>query len=234
MCFHPDGSLAVTSDLTGLVKVTDVRVGRGVLDIAAHVKQVVALSVHPVCSNWTVTGGDDNCVKLWDLRKVASTSAASRAAAAEQGTAAASCVSQPLLTIPAHTKMVTECMFEPQRGRCLYTSGFDGLVKVWSCTDFSLQKSLPAHDGKVMGIDVLDTSDCNTFQQTIKEEKNGSPSREDPKAGDSEYGHGGGDIVASVGFDRTWKLWHCGGVYDQGETQALLLEQYQQEKTAAA
>lgn len=230
ICFHPDGSVAVTSDLSGLVKVTDVRVGRGVLDIAAHVKQVVALSVHPVCSSWMVTGGDDNCVKLWDLRKVASTSAAAHAAAADQGTSAASCMSQPLLTIPAHTKMVTECIFEPQRGRCLYTSAFDGLVKIWSCTDFSLQKSLPAHDGKVMGIDILDSSECKaTHQSATGENKNGCPVKEDPNACSSEYSHGGGDTVASVGFDRTWKLWHCGGVYDQKETEAFLLQQYQQQ-----
>lgn len=234
VCFHPDGSIAVTSDLTGLVKVTDVRVGRGVLDIAAHVKQVVALSVHPVCSNWMVTGGDDNCVKLWDLRKVASTSAAAHAAAADQGTSAANCMSQPLLTIPAHTKMVTECIFEPQNGRCLYTSALDGLVKIWSCTDFSLQKSLPAHDGKVMGIDVLDSSEGKGTQQSVKKNsRNGCPIKEDPSASGSEVGHGGGDMVASVGFDRTWKLWHCSGVYDQKETEAFLLQQYEHENKPA-
>lgn len=224
VCFHPDGSLAVTSDLTGLVKVTDVRVGRGVMDIAAHVKQVVAVSVHPVCANWMVTGGDDNCVKLWDLRKVATTSAAAHAAAADQGTTAASCVTQPLLTVPAHTKMVTECMFEPERGRCLYTSGFDGLVKVWSCADFSLQKSLPAHDGKVMSIDVLDSSACSSSRSQLLETETET----------GRFGRGGGDTVASAGFDRTWKLWHCGGVYDQQQTKALLLQQIQQDPKAAA
>ncbi|KAL8448945.1 hypothetical protein Emag_003797 [Eimeria magna] len=234
LCFHPDGSLAVTSDLTGLVKVTDVRVGRGVLDIAAHVKQVIALSVHPVCANWMVTGGDDNCVKLWDLRKVGSTSAAAQAAAADQGTTAASCLSQPLLTIPAHTKMVTECIFEPQRGRCLYTSGFDGLVKVWSCTDFSLQKSLPAHDGKVMSIDVFDCSSTLGSKPLLKEEDK----RECMKNGEGEEEldsscRGGGDTVASVGFDRTWKLWHCNGSYNRAETEALLLEKITEESKEA-
>ncbi|KAL8271343.1 hypothetical protein Esti_004782 [Eimeria stiedai] len=231
LCFHPDGSLAVTSDLTGLVKVTDVRVGRGVLDIAAHVKQVIALSVHPVCANWMVTGGDDNCVKLWDLRKVGATSAAAQAAAAEQSTTAASCLSQPLLTIPAHTKMVTECLFEPQKGRCLYTSGFDGLVKVWSCTDFSLQKSLPAHDGKVMSIDVFAScSSCASKPLTKEEENKERLGIEDEEAGVD----GGGDTVASVGFDRTWKLWHCNGTYNRAETEALLLEKFTEESKEAA
>ncbi|XP_026191125.1 U4/U6 small nuclear ribonucleoprotein Prp4 [Cyclospora cayetanensis] len=247
LCFHPDGSLAVTSDLMGLVKVTDLRVGRGVVDIAAHVKQVVALSVHPVCANWMVTGGDDNCVKLWDLRKVATTSAAARAAAAEKGTSAAACVSQALLTIPAHTKMITECIFEPGSGRCLYTSGFDGLVKVWSCTDFSLQKSLPAHDGKVMGIDILETSQAfpsgsaegvSPLHKEVKEEHaNGCSTKEDSHKdtlydGEERRGIGGGDVVASVGFDRTWKLWHCNGLYSQQETRDMLLQQYKEEKPA--
>lgn len=227
VCFHPDGSLAITSDLTGLVKVTDLRVGRGVLDIAAHVKQTTSLSAHPVCANWAVTGGDDNCVKIWDLRKVGSTSSAAHAAAAEHGTSAASCLSQPLVTIPAHTKMVMECLFEPLRGRCLYTAGFDGLVKIWSCTDFSLQKSLPAHDGKITGIDVLDSSKCDATEPSVKKEKKGYNISEDGVT----YGYGGGDIVASVGFDRTWKLWHCGGVYDQEETRGFLLEQFQQESS---
>lgn len=235
LCFHPDGSLAVTSDLSGLVKVTDLRVGRGVMDIAAHVKQVIALSIHPVCANWTVTGGDDNCVKLWDLRKVATTSAAAQVAAAGQGSTAAACVSEPLLTIPAHTKMVTDCIFEPQLGRCLFTSSFDGLIKIWSCTDFSLQKSLPAHDGKVMGIDVLSSPHAAKVSKlesdsSIDNKHNGLGNAEESCEsilGNDGYG---GQILASVGFDRTWKLWKCEAIYSQKAVRNQLFEDFKEVK----
>ena len=150
--------------------------------------------------------------------------------------------------------MLTECMFEAVKGRCLYTAGFDGLVKVWSCTDFSLQKSLPAHDGKVMGIDVFIPDDSNRIckQETgeshaAANSNSSSSSNSSNSSNCSSKGErgveeaesidnniGGGEVIASAGFDRTWKLWHCSGVYRQRETRELLLQKYSEGAVKAA
>ncbi|PFH36481.1 WD domain, G-beta repeat-containing protein [Besnoitia besnoiti] len=176
---HPDGSLIVTTDLSGIVRVWDLRTGRTVMPLVGHVKQAVSASFHPILGNLVATASDDHSVKIWDLRKKG---AHSVAAASSGGVAppASSGSNKPnsnvVTTVLVHNKLVTEVLFEPLLGRCMYTSSFDGLMKVWGVNDFACLKTLAAHEGRVMSMDVMK----------------------------------GGETLASVGFDRTWKLWKCG------------------------
>ncbi|CBZ52036.1 putative U4/U6 small nuclear ribonucleoprotein [Neospora caninum Liverpool] len=177
---HPDGSLIVTTDLSGIVRVWDLRTGRTVMPLVGHVKQVVSASFHPIMGNIVATASDDHSVKIWDLRKGMSKQSQGASASNNGPQPGGSHSNKPssniITTVLAHNKLVTEVLFEPIYGRCMYTSSFDGLVKVWSVNDFACLKTLAAHEGRVMSMDVMK----------------------------------GGEILASVGFDRTWKLWKCG------------------------
>ncbi|EPT30482.1 WD domain, G-beta repeat-containing protein [Toxoplasma gondii ME49] len=179
---HPDGSLIATTDLSGVVRVWDLRTGRTVMPLVGHVKQVVSAAFHPILGNLVATASDDHSVKIWDLRKGLSKQSQSSLAGSNHGPHPGSSShsnkpsSNVVTTVLAHNKLVTEVLFEPVYGRCMYTSSFDGLVKVWSVNDFACLKTLAAHEGRVMSMDVMK----------------------------------GGETLASVGFDRTWKLWKCG------------------------
>lgn len=182
LSIHPDGSLIVTTDLSGVVRVSDLRTGRTVMPLIGHVRQVSSASFHPVFGNLVATASDDHSVKLWDLRKpgkhIMSSSEGMSTASGNKTTAGGGLKvknSNVVTSVLAHNKMITEVLFEPIYGRCMYTSSFDGLIKVWSVNDFACIKTLPGHEGRVMSIDVMK----------------------------------GGETIASVGFDRTWKLWNC-------------------------
>jgi len=43
-----------------------------------------------------------------------------------------------------------------QNGEFLASSSFDGTAKVWSTRDWKLLSTMHGHEGKVMGVDVLD------------------------------------------------------------------------------
>jgi len=80
---------------------------------------------------WIATGGDENLVKVWDLRK-----------------------KKNFYTIPAHSNLISTARFAPVTGEYLLTSSFDGMTKLWSCRDWSLLKQLAGHEGKVMSADI--------------------------------------------------------------------------------
>lgn len=112
-----------------------------------------------VCSEFSpngfqlATAGDDGTIKIWDLRR--------RRASA---------------SIPAHTNLITQLKFShstsSQNGEFLVSSSFDGTGKIWSTRDWKMLTTLQGHEGKVMGIDVLDGPDCAVvtcgFDKTLK------------------------------------------------------------------
>ena len=65
-------------------------------------------------------------------------------------------------SIPAHSGLITQLKFahdnSKQNGDYLASSSFDGTGKVWSTRDWKMISTLRGHEGKVMGIDVLDGS----------------------------------------------------------------------------
>lgn len=148
--FHPDGSLVATTDFGGVVQCWDLRTGKSACHFLGHAKRVTCSEFSPNGFQ-LATAGDDGTIKIWDLRR--------RRASA---------------SIPAHTNLITQLKFahSSQNGEILASSSFDGTGKIWSTRDWKLLTSLQGHEGKVMGIDVLDGPRCGVvtcgFDKTLK------------------------------------------------------------------
>jgi U4/U6 small nuclear ribonucleoprotein PRP4 len=78
------------------------------------------------------TGGGDNVVRVWDLRK-----------------------KECAHTVPAHGKLVSSVRFDRHTGGAraraplLLTTSYDATCKAWSSLDYSLVKTLAGHEGGV-------------------------------------------------------------------------------------
>mmetsp|Transcript_15244 Transcript_15244/g.27659 ORF Transcript_15244/g.27659 Transcript_15244/m.27659 type:complete len:580 (-) Transcript_15244:157-1896(-) len=150
--FHPDGSLVATTDFGGVVQCWDLRTGKSACHFLGHAKRVICSEFSPN-GYQLATAGDDGTIKIWDLRR-----------------------RRPSASIPAHTNLITQLKFahssSSQNGEFLTSSSFDGTGKIWSTRDWKLLTSLQGHEGKVMGIDVLDGPRCGVvtcgFDKTLK------------------------------------------------------------------
>ncbi|KAL7550251.1 hypothetical protein ACHAWF_013494 [Thalassiosira exigua] len=150
--FHPDGSLVATTDFGGVVQCWDLRSGKSACHFLGHARRVVCSEFSPNGFQ-LATAGDDGTIKVWDLRR-----------------------RRPSASIPAHTNLITQLKFAhssaSQNGEFLVSSSFDGTGKIWSTRDWKLLTSLEGHEGKVMGIDVLDGRRCGVvtcgFDKTLK------------------------------------------------------------------
>jgi U4/U6 small nuclear ribonucleoprotein PRP4 len=94
------------------------------------------------------TAGDDGTIKIRDLRK-----------------------RKQAVSIPAHSNLITQLRFAnaSNNGEYLASSSFDGTAKLWSTRDWKLLSTLRGHEGKVMGIDVLDKSVVTSgYDKTLK------------------------------------------------------------------
>lgn len=109
------------------------------------------------------TGGADDTVRIWDIRALrpVSTIPAHRSNVSDirffhSSAAVASC--DPLSSSPmnreAETQDLDRVAERYKSGLFMVTSGYDGLVKIWSADDWQLVRSLTADDGKVMSVDV--------------------------------------------------------------------------------
>lgn len=144
--FHPDGSLCSTTDFGGVVQVWDLRSGKSACHFLGHAKRVVCTEFSPNGFQ-LATAGDDGTIKVWDLRK-----------------------RKQFASIPAHSNLITQLKFDSHHnGEYLASSSFDGTAKIWSTRNWKLLGCGRGHEGKVMGVDVLDDSivTCG-FDKTIK------------------------------------------------------------------
>jgi U4/U6 small nuclear ribonucleoprotein PRP4 len=151
--FHPDGSLVSSTDFGGVIQCWDLRTGKSACNFVGHAKRVVCCEFAPNGFQ-LASAGDDGTIKVWDMRRP-------RRAAT---------------SIPAHTNLITKLKFahstSSQNGEFLVSSSFDGTGKIWSTRDWKLLNTLRGHEGKVMGIDILDGPRCGIvtcgFDKTLK------------------------------------------------------------------
>ena len=161
--FHEDGSLVSTSDYAGVVHVWDLRTGKSACNFMGHAQRVVCTEFSPNGFQ-LATAGDDGTIKIWDLRQ-----------------------RKQYASIPAHSRLITQLKFGhaggTQNGEFLISSSFDGTGKVWATRDWKLLSTLRGHEGKVMGIDVLEDIECSDAGASTK------------------VG------IVTCGYDKTLKIW---------------------------
>ena len=130
LAVHPDGSLAATSDLAGVIQVWDLRTGKAILGFEGHAEQVIGLDFSPNGYNLASCSGD-NSVRIWDIR-------------------AKKCVD----ILPGHEKLVSGVKYDRRNGSVLMTSSYDCVAKIWRTSDFKIVKNLPIHESRIMGADL--------------------------------------------------------------------------------
>ena len=88
----------------------DLRTGKGILPISGHVKGIL-------CSDFNqngyhlVTGGDENNIRIWDIRRGAH-----------------------LYKIPAHLKLISS--LKCYDGKFILSASYDGTIKFWNARNF--------------------------------------------------------------------------------------------------
>ncbi|TEB36569.1 U4/U6 snRNP-specific spliceosomal protein [Coprinellus micaceus] len=136
--FQNDGALVVSGGLDAIGRVWDLRTGKTAMILDGHVKAILASTFSP--NGYQVaTGASDDTIRIWDMRAIRS-----------------------LYTIPAHLSNEYKHAQEEWRyrsGLFFASSGYDGLVKLWSADDWQLQRTLSTDAGKVMSVDI--SSDGN-------------------------------------------------------------------------
>ena len=150
--FHGDGSLVSTTDFGGVVQVWDLRSGKSACHFLGHAKRVLCTEFSPDGFQ-LASAGDDGTIKVWDLRQ-----------------------RKQYASVPAHSRTVTQIKFAHnhygQNGEYLTSCSFDGTAKVWSTRNWKLLSTLRGHEGKVMGVDILDGTDAGIvtcgYDKTMK------------------------------------------------------------------
>lgn len=123
---------------------------------AAHWPCVRDLDFNPHCPNLLVTGGDDGCVRLWDLRFLKSKlhprdSVVQTGPSPHGGTLAKSTrtrqswlsglntdvATEPLYSIQSHSHWVWSVRYHPTRDQLLLSSGSDSRVCLYNLSQFS-------------------------------------------------------------------------------------------------
>jgi len=130
IAFQPDGSLAVSGGLDSFGRVWDLRTGQCIMFLEGHLKGIIGI-------DWSAdgyhvfTGSMDHACKVWDIRKRSIE-----------------------YTIPAHTNVVSNVVFEKSSGDYVLTSSYDNSAKLWASKTWLPLGTLKGHDSRLMGCDI--------------------------------------------------------------------------------
>ena len=61
-------------------------------------------------------------------------------------------------TIPAHNNLVSNVMFDKEKGSFIASCSYDNTVKLWSHPGWTPIHTLKGHDNKIMGMDITNDS----------------------------------------------------------------------------
>jgi len=175
--FQNDGSLVASGGLDAIGRVWDLRTGRTAMVLDGHIQAIFSLGFSP--NGYQIaTGAGDDTIRIWDMRSLKSlyTIPAHLSNVSEVRFFHANDLyfkSSPPSTdvIMDNTDTDTSkdvpekdsaTLFEEWKyrsGLFFVSSGYDGLVKLWSADDWQLLRTLSTDAGKVMSVDI--SSDGN-------------------------------------------------------------------------
>ncbi|KZT37918.1 U4/U6 snRNP-specific spliceosomal protein [Sistotremastrum suecicum HHB10207 ss-3] len=176
--FQDDGALVASGGLDAIGRVWDLRTGRTAMVLDGHVQCIFSIAFSPngyqIC-----TGAGDDTMRLWDLRSLKSlyTIPAHRSNVSDvRFFRGADLLSDSILNGGAKMQSPSPAIkaepdddlqpsafreaFESRQseqyrsGLYLASSGYDGLVKIWSADDWQLLRTLTTDAGKVMSVDL--------------------------------------------------------------------------------
>ncbi|XP_049851625.1 U4/U6 small nuclear ribonucleoprotein Prp4-like [Schistocerca gregaria] len=192
LSIHPDGGLISTGGTDAVTRVWDFRSGKPVYTFFGHAQPIYGMDWHPN-GQFLATGAGDHTVRIWDLR-----------------------MKKLFYILPAHKALVSKIRFQPKHGLFLATAGYDNVAKLWKTDDWSPIAELSDHDSKIAGIDVFspDDSDPTGFTEHPTSPDNSmqvddSTQTQNPPAKYAPYNPKNAKriVIATCGFDRTFKLW---------------------------
>ncbi|KAF6761713.1 U4/U6 snRNP-specific spliceosomal protein [Ephemerocybe angulata] len=172
--FQNDGALAVSGGLDAIGRVWDLRTGKTAMAILA-----AAFSPN-WCSYQVATGASDDTIRIWDMRAIKSlyTIPAHLSNVSDirffhandlyfkhsppdvsmNGTDEEDKDKRTEVDAEKEYRLAQE-EWRYRSGLFFASSGYDGLVKLWSADDWQLQRTLSTDAGKVMSVDI--SSDGN-------------------------------------------------------------------------
>ncbi|KAJ7091384.1 WD40-repeat-containing domain protein [Mycena belliarum] len=167
--FQNDGALVASGGLDAIGRVWDLRTGRTAMVLDGHVQAIYSIGFSP--NGYQIaTGSGDDTIRIWDLRSLKSlyTIPAHLSNVSDvRFFHADDTFFKP--TAPACDAMVEDDLDKSQdreapgsdleewkyrSGLFFVSSGYDGLVKLWSADDWQLLRTLSTDAGKVMSVDV--------------------------------------------------------------------------------
>ncbi|PKI83608.1 hypothetical protein MVES_002299 [Malassezia vespertilionis] len=165
--FQCDGALLVSGGLDAIGRVWDTRTGRTAMVLDGHAREILSAVFAPNGYQIATASGDDT-IRIWDMRKLSSiyTIPAHRSSVSDVRFYYAGNERAPVP--PSWTSRTDPMDVESDTGArdadaplhvntaglYLASSGYDGLVKVWSADDWQLTTSLSGDSGKVMSVDI--------------------------------------------------------------------------------
>ena len=130
IAFQNDGSLAVSGGMDSFGRVWDLRTGQCIMFLEGHLKGIISVDWSP--DGYHVFSGSlDHACKVWDIRKRSIE-----------------------YTIPAHTNVVSNVVFEKSVGDYVLTSSYDCSAKIWASKTWLPLGTLKGHDARLMGCDI--------------------------------------------------------------------------------
>ncbi|KAG6854037.1 hypothetical protein C0991_011242 [Blastosporella zonata] len=172
--FQTDGALVASGGLDAIGRVWDLRTGRTAMVLDGHVQGIFSIGFSP--NGYQIaTGAGDDTIRIWDMRSLKSlyTIPAHLSNVSDvRFFHADDLYFKPVLpspsadvdmdatdvdkshdTPPKDTASLLE-EWKYRSGLFFASSGYDGLVKLWSADDWQLLRTLSTDAGKVMSVDI--------------------------------------------------------------------------------
>lgn len=175
VAFQSDGALLASGGLDALGRIWDLRTGRTAMILDGHAREILSIDFNTNGFILATASGDD-FVKIWDIRQLKNTYSIPAHTSSCSDVRFFRSRDETNDDTPKTSDVVDSVMDDasidikpgeggygtkkdlgvplPKSSSFLATSGYDGLVKIWSADDWQLLRSLSGDAGKVMSVDI--------------------------------------------------------------------------------